>query len=363
MKCKWGDIISLEYGKPVADKNSLNGPVPVYGTNGEIGTSWLPPLCNNASVILGRKGAYRGVHYSSKPFSVIDTAFYVKPLITDLNLLWVYYKFLTYDINRMDSGSAIPSTDRYEIYSLPLDLPELSIQNTVADTLSALDTKIFNNKMVNHHLEQMARAMYNEFLTSGSGSDGIIADIADINLHSYSPREKWDFVNYLDTSNITRGVISEIQFITDVNDLPSRARRKVTARDIIYSTVRPNQRHYGLVSAPIDNMLVSTGFSVIHSNDHSVSNEYLYMLLSSDAVTEQLQAVAEQSVSTYPSIKPSDIGSLGVFIPSNGEDLHGQLHLIFEKISNANDENRRLAALRDALLPRLMSGELSVADL
>ena len=115
---QWGDLITLEYGKPIKDKESVDGPIPVYGTNGQIGTSHLKPLCEHPSFILGRKGAYRGVHYSDTPFSVIDTAFYAQPISDKVDLKWAYYKFLTYDINRMDSGSAIPSTDRYEIYSI-----------------------------------------------------------------------------------------------------------------------------------------------------------------------------------------------------------------------------------------------------
>ena len=116
MRYKWGELITLEYGKPVKDKAKTDGKHPVFGTNGQIGTSDLPPLCNYPSFILGRKGAYRGVHYSAVPFSVIDTAFYAKNLHSELlDIKWAYYKFLTYDINSMDSGSAIPSTDRYEI--------------------------------------------------------------------------------------------------------------------------------------------------------------------------------------------------------------------------------------------------------
>lgn len=90
---KWGDLIKLEYGKPVKDKDSPDGAVPVYGTNGQIGTSHLEPLCKHASFIIGRKGAYRGVHYSSMPFSVIDTAFFVEPISDAVDLKWAYYKF------------------------------------------------------------------------------------------------------------------------------------------------------------------------------------------------------------------------------------------------------------------------------
>lgn len=46
---QWGDLITLEYGKPIKDKESANGPIPVYGTNGQIGTSHLKPLCEHPS--------------------------------------------------------------------------------------------------------------------------------------------------------------------------------------------------------------------------------------------------------------------------------------------------------------------------
>jgi type I restriction enzyme S subunit len=106
MKYYWGDIISLEYGKPVADKDSRNGSVPVFGTNGQIGTSEQPALCPYPSFILGRKGAYRGVHYSNEPFSAIDTAFYALSKTSSLDLKWAYYKLLTYDSNRLDTKTS-----------------------------------------------------------------------------------------------------------------------------------------------------------------------------------------------------------------------------------------------------------------
>lgn len=153
MTYKWGDLISLEYGKPVKDKEKKDGKYPVYGTNGQIGTSDLPPLCNHASIILGRKGAYRGVHYSSTPFSVIDTAFYAVNLHPELlDIKWAYYKFLTYDINSMDSGSAIPSTDRYEIYAIEVELPDTSVQEKQVQLLECFDDKILNLRQINDNL-------------------------------------------------------------------------------------------------------------------------------------------------------------------------------------------------------------------
>lgn len=172
-------------------------------------------------------------------------------------------------------------------------------------------------------------------------------------------------MNYLDTSSITDGNIESIQHISLPDEkLPSRARRKVFENDIVYSTVRPNQRHFGLVAYPAEQMLVSTGFTVIRSTDEAVCNEFIYLFLTSDTVIEKLQQLAEQSVSTFPSIKPSDIGNLEIMIPSTNEcaEIESLLKPLFRDIAVNQVESTRLAELRDALLPRLMSGELSVSD-
>lgn len=77
------------------------------------------------------------------------------------------------------------------------------------------------------------------------------------NANSYTPKEKWKFVNYLDTGNITDNKINAIQYIDIENEkLPSRARRKVQENSIIYSTVRPKQRHFGIIRNQPDNFLV-----------------------------------------------------------------------------------------------------------
>lgn len=123
---RWGELVTLEYGKALAASERESGPYPVYGTNGQIG-SCDEPLCKHSGVIIGRKGAYRGVHYSTEPFYVIDTAFYVEPR-GQLSLRWAYYELLRQDINGMDSGSAIPSTSRPDFYGLPVVAPGHEVQ-------------------------------------------------------------------------------------------------------------------------------------------------------------------------------------------------------------------------------------------
>ena len=155
---RWGDLATLEYGRALRGYDTAGGPFRVFGTNGPIG--WHDKaLCPHPSIVIGRKGAYRGIHYSAEPFFVIDTAFYLKPK-TKLDVRWAYYELLTRDINGMDSGSAIPSTNREDFYSLPVTVPPLSEQRAIAHILGTLDDKIELNRRMNETLEAMARALF-----------------------------------------------------------------------------------------------------------------------------------------------------------------------------------------------------------
>lgn len=141
---------------------------------------------------------------------------------------------------------------------------------------------------------------------------------------------------YLDTGSITSNHIESIQKLKVGEDtIPSRAKRKVVHNNIVYSTVRPNLRHYGLIKKPPENLVVSTGFTVISSSSEKVSNELLLMHLSSDKIIEEFQSKGEMSVSTYPSIKPEDILSVDIVVPNSlfDEELklaNAHLQSIFE---------------------------------
>ncbi len=161
---KWGNLASLEYGKSLRDYDeqpSPQKPYRVFGTNGPIGFH-SSPLCERASVVVGRKGAYRGIHFSADPFFVIDTAFYLRPK-TDLDIRWAYYQLKNFDINKLDSGSAIPSTSREAFYEIPVLLPPLSVQHQLAGILSAYDELIENSQRRITILEAMTRALYREW--------------------------------------------------------------------------------------------------------------------------------------------------------------------------------------------------------
>lgn len=144
-----------------------------------------------------------------------------------------------------------------------------------------------------------------------------VRDFIKINQYSYSSKDKWKYICYLDTGNITENRIDEIVKLSPLVDkIPSRAKRKVKKGNIIYSTVRPNQKHYGYIDKEYDNLLVSTGFVVIDVDESTADGKYFYYWLTQEKNTNYLQTIAENNVATYPSIAPKDIENMSIELPS-----------------------------------------------
>ena len=175
-----------------------------------------------------------------------------------------------------------------------------------------------------------------------------LGDCCKTNLHTYSDKEKWSLIRYLDTGSITEGRIDEIQTLyPGVDKIPSRARRKASVGDILFSTVRPNQKHYGIIEAGTENLLVSTGFTVVTVDTTIAYPYFIYYYLTQSSVIESLQAIAEQSTSTYPSIKPSDIEDIELDLPEleTQKKIGSTLRMLDRKIALNEEINDNLADL------------------
>ncbi|MCT1398488.1 restriction endonuclease subunit S [Paenibacillus sp. p3-SID867] len=304
---------------------------------------------------------------------------------------YIYYKLkpLKAFFHQIAGGSTMPILNKSDFQNIELDIPPISIQTNIAAILSALDDKIELNNSINKILEEMAQALFKRWFIDfefpnengepykSSGGEfkecelglipkgwrvGSIGEVSDVNLESYSGKEKWNYINYLDTGNITRNRISNIQPLDcKLDKIPSRAKRKVNPNDIVISTVRPNQHHYGMIREPLENMLVSTGFAVITSN-RNFPSDLLYLWLTQEDITQKLQSIAEGSTTTYPSIKPADIQTLKIPIPHDQilKELSSVIEAMHKKMWEIQKQNRVLTEIRDTLLPKLMSGEIRV---
>jgi type I restriction enzyme, S subunit len=388
----WDEEISLEYGKALRGHDEAQGRYRVFGANGPIG--WTSePLVQGPGVILGRKGAYRGVQYSPEPFFVIDTAYYVVPK-SKLDMRWLYYAIKHYKLGEVDDGSPIPSTTRAAVYMLDLEVPPPPEQRAIAHILGTLDDKIELNRRMNETLEAMARALFKSWFVDfgpvrakAEGRDpglpqpfadlfpdsfedselgeipkgwrvGTLADLATLNPESWSKVSRPDTLQYVDLSNTKWGHIESVTTYAR-DDAPSRAQRVLRLGDTIVGTVRPGNGAYALVAA--EGLTGSTGFAVLRPQ----RTEYLEFVYLAATTTENIEALAHLADGgAYPAVRPEVVASTQVVRAPDAvvAAFSNAASPPLLRMAASERESRTLAALRDALLPKLISGELRVKN-
>ncbi|MBU1557781.1 restriction endonuclease subunit S [Patescibacteria group bacterium] len=139
-----------------------------------------------------------------------------------------------------------------------------------------------------------------------------LGDLVFINKKNISKDFSHDKIEYIDTSSVTNNKF-EKPSILDIKDLPSRAKRLVEDGDTIISTVRPSQKHFGYISNPKPNTVVSTGFAVL--TPKNIDPYFLYLYLTKDEITRTLNGIAEATTTTFPAFRPDVLEDMEVIIP------------------------------------------------
>ena len=382
----WGDIVTLEYGKSLRGYRTSTGPYRVYGTNGQIG--WhKEPLCDHPSVIVGRKGAYRGVHYSHEPFFAIDTAFYLKPK-TEIDAKWAYYQLLTQDINGMDSGSAIPSTSRDDFYALPVTIPPLPEQRAIAHILGTLDDKIELNRRMNQTLEAMASAIFQDwFVDFGpvraklEGQDPYLPlelwdlfpdDLVDSELGDIP--EGWEVKALDDIADYQNGLALQRFRPGDNEDrLPAvkiaqLRTGKADAGEWARATIRPECiiENGDVIFSWSGSLMVK-----VWCGGRAALNQHLFKVTSKvyprwfyfqriESHLSDFQSIAADKTTTMGHIKREHLSSAKCVIPDQTflKTVDEILRPLFTKQVSVNLCSNALESQRDTLLPKLISGEI-----
>lgn len=339
-----------------------SGNIPVYGGNGIM--SYVSHFnYDHETIIIGRVGAYCGAtYYENKPIWISDNALSAKA-VGEHNTKYLYYLLKNLDLNQFAEGSSHPLLTQKLLNSIETKTAlNPNEQKSIASVLSSLDDKIDLLHRQNKTLESMAETLFRQWFIEEAQDEWPEKSLNQyVELNKSSISKKYDFkeIQYLDTGSLTKGKISELQTML-LSEAPSRAKRLVNEFDIIISTVRPDQCHYGICIDPPSNLVVSTGFCVISGK--SISPFFIYYLLTSEDMTEYLHSIAEGSTSTYPSLKPEDIGNVLFLYPGEEKikNFHKLVGSYWNKIHNNYKKIQTLETLRDTLLPKLMSGEVRV---
>lgn len=150
-----------------------------------------------------------------------------------------------------------------------------------------------------------------------------------------------DFINYIDTSSVNAGRLSNVTYLEE--DFPSRAQRLVNKGDILYSSVRPNLRHYYFYYDNLAHAVASTGF-VLLRNKSKYDTKFAYYFLTTNEIVKHLSNIAELSQSTFPSFSTKDIGKID--LPQLDEDRQKKIASILSEYDDLIEVNiRRIKVL------------------
>lgn len=157
-----------------------------------------------------------------------------------------------------------------------------------------------------------------------------------------------DFINYIDTSSVNAGLLSEVSFLED--EFPSRAQRLVRPGDILYSSVRPNLRHYYLYNDSYEHAVASTGFVLLRNNS-SYNTRFAFYYLSTNEVVKYLSNIAELSQSTFPSFSSKDIGKID--LPDIDRKAQDQIVSILSAYDNLIEVNNKRIKILEQMAENL----------
>lgn len=292
-------------------------------------------------------------------------------------------------------GSTQKALTIVALKGIEIDLPPKTIQKQVVKIVKSLDRKLSNNRGVNQTLEQMAQAIFKswfvdfdpvkakmngeqpegmdaataslfpEKLDSETGipdgwTQGSIADIAKLNAKSWTKKNSPEQVHYVDLANTKNGVIESVTTY-DFEESPSRARRILNSGDTIVGTVRPGNRSYAFIGDTEKPLTGSTGFAVL-SPKKSYWTSFVYLATTNDDSIDEYARLADGGA--YPAIKPAVVADTQCAIPT--EDIAKKFWELtgpmLRKAHQNRLQNEDLAALRDTLLPKLLSGDVKLSD-
>lgn len=345
-KVKLGEVFEMKYGEGLVAKNRKKGVFPVYGSSGIVDYN-IKPLVNKEGLIIGRKGNVGSVYYSQKPFFPIDTVYYIESLKIPGDLKFIYYLLKKIPFKRISSDVGVPGLNRDLAYGLDTSIPDdQNEQKRISSILSTFDDKIELNNKIAKTLEDMASILFKEWFIKEVKSENLnvkssrIKDIAYIKTGNRPGK-----LNEKQENNFTIPVYGAKEIMGYTNKSLYNDKVILTGRVGTIGEVYLVEGH----SWPSDNALIA----------YPKDDNYFYLLY---FLMKRINYLSLNRGSSQPLIAQSDIENYFIDLPEENkiEEFNTFVSKLFLLKKNKENENKKLAEMRDLLLPKLMKGEIRV---
>lgn len=254
------------------------------------------------------------------------------------------------------SGSTVKHTSPSRICEVEFDLPPLNEQKVIATTLSAIETKIQNNHLINDNLQQQAMALYAEMFLNSSDNNVTSGTLSDIAVITMGQSPSGSSYNEDGVGEVFYQGRAEFGFRFPKRRLfTTEPKRMAETGDVLLSVRAP----VGDLNVAYERCCIGRGLGVIHSKTGHSS----FVLYTMFALRTQLDVFNGEGT-VFGSINRDALNAIPIDIPPVTEidQFEAVAHPIDELIRASYEENCRLEAIRDSLLPKLMSGEIDASD-
>lgn len=282
----------------------------------------------------------------------------VRPLV-EIDSQYLYYYFTLEStkqfVRGIATGATMPSINTKFMGEVPIAYPPIDKQRKIVSVLSALDDKIELNNKINKNLSDFLQAIYqNQFGEVSLGANqGILSDICLYSKEKVAVSEL-NVNTYFSTENM----LPEKAGSTKATSLPTTPQTTACRKgDTLISNIRPYFKKIVycedmcgcstdvLCFTPVQSQYAAYLFSTLYTDKF-----FAFMVAGSKGT--KMPRGDKQQIMTYPVVLPTE---------SELEEFNAIAFPVLEQLDSNKAENKQLSALRDALLPKLMSGELDVS--
>lgn len=387
-----GEQVTLQRGYDITAKDHQDGVIPVISSSGISGHHNTAAV-NGPGVIIGRKGSLGTVFFIEEDYWPHDTTLWVKDFHGN-DPRFVYYFFKGLDVSHLNVGSANPTLNRNHVHPIPTLWPPLAEQRRIAHILGSLDDKIELNRRMNATLEAMARALFRSWFVDfdpvrakveGRQPAGMDAATEALFPAEFEESELgeipkgWNVASLDEVANFHNGLALQNFRPQDGEEwlpvIKIAQLKKETTSDCerARASIKPDNI--------IDNgdLIFSWSGSlevVIWCGGKGALNQHLFKVTSSSFPKwfyyewllfhlEDFRATAQNKATTMGHIQRHHLTDAKVLIPPiELLDLMSKtMDSLIEEIITLKVQSHTLAALRDVLLPKLMSGKILVKNL
>ena len=345
--------VEFKNGKKRPDSK---GSIPVYGGNGILDYTDVANM--QSGIVIGRVGVYCGnVFLVRDKCWVSDNA--IKAICHEnIDLGYLYYLLSSLHLNERRIGTSQPLLTQKILNNIEVDVPGLTTQKKIASLLGLFDSKIKLNNEINENLQQQAQALYKHYFPYSVGDElpdgwriGSVGEIIEIHDSKRIPLSGAERAKMEKKTYPYYGAAALMDY---VDDYIFDGKYLLLGED---GTV-VDEAGYPILQYVWGQFWVNNHAHIL-TGKLGFNVESLYMLFKQTPVKTIVTGAVQ------PKISQANLRSIQVVIPPSKllTDYNSQIEPLFALLRTNEEANKSLTALRDTLLPKLMSGEIDVTDI